>query len=156
MREDRLGDVGVVVDASRFGTVSNSVSGSGDRFGFLELPNQDIGSAAYLRPNTARRLSPRKPILTTCSKGIGALPESPGDQLRTTVRYPFGEEIDASLFPRTFAFGWERRHGSAANPANPVEDRGRMSLYVIITRQVKCLAHCLNISLPARGAGLNC
>ena len=77
----------------------------------------------------------------------GALPESPDPLTRTTVRYPFSEEIDASLLPRTFAFRWERRHDSAANPANPVEDGGRMSLYVIITRQVERLAHRLNISL---------
>src|SRR5580700_10259059 len=64
---------------------------------------------------------------------------------RTTVRHPFAEKIDASLFPGTLSLRWWRGHDSATNPTNPIEDRGRMSLYVIITRQVECLAHPLNV-----------
>ena len=65
---------------------------------------------------------------------------APRNRLRwTAVRYPFGEEIDARLSPGTFSSRRWRRHDSAANPANPVEDRSRVSLYVIITTRLNAL-----------------
>ena len=63
------------------------------------------------------------------------------------VCYPFGEEIDAGLRPGSFPSRRRRWHDIAANPANPVEDRRRMGLYIIVTRQVERLAHPLNIPL---------
>src|SRR5580698_932641 len=75
---------------------------------------------------------------------------------RTAVRHPFAEQIDASLLPGTFSFRWWWRHDSAANPTNPIEDRGRMSLHVIITRQVECLAHPLNILVRKKRPDVSC
>ena len=60
---------------------------------------------------------------------------------------PFGEEIDAGLRPGTFPSRRRRRHDGAANPANAIEDRRRMGLYIIVTCQVERLAHPLNIPL---------
>ena len=55
------------------------------------------------------------------------------------VCYPFGEEIDAGLRPGTFPSRRRRRHDGAANPANAIEDRRRMGLYIIVTARLNAL-----------------
>jgi hypothetical protein len=52
---------------------------------------------------------------------------------------------------RTFPSRWRRRHDGATNPANAVEDRRRIGLYVIVTCQVERLAHPHNIPLRKSG-----
>src|SRR5208282_1765112 len=68
------------------------------------------------------------------------------DRLRLkAVRHPVAKEIYASLRPGAFSTRRWRWHDCAANPTNPVEDRSRMFPYVVVTSQVECLAHRLNI-----------
>jgi hypothetical protein len=50
------------------------------------------------------------------------------------------------LRPRTFSSWWWGRHYGAADPANAIVDGASVFFDVIVTRQVECLDHALNIS----------
>jgi hypothetical protein len=70
------------------------------------------------------------------------------------VRHPLREQFNSRLLPGTFPSWWRWRHYGSADSTNAIVNGDGMLLNVIVTRQVKCLAHALNVSLRKERANI--